>query len=406
MTRESAQYRRAMVRLRGRSDGAVLRGLPTDAGSGASGVPRGVIVLLGMAGAVVTVAGLRSVSHIIGPVFLALMLTVTASPLSTWLRRHGTPVWAAAAALMATVYLVLLGLGGALVVSVARLVELMPQYQSQFTQLRADVAQTLGDLGVDTQQTGDVAGLIQPGGVTDLLQAVLGGVLGLLSNGLFLLAVVLFLCIDAVHFPARLGQAAMQRPQVVDALRTFAQGTRRYLLVSTIFGVIVAVIDTLMLWALDVPLPVLWGLLSFITNYIPNIGFVVGLIPPALLALLEGGVEQMATVIVLYCVVNFVIQSVIQPKIVGDAVGLSATMSFLSLVFWTWVLGPLGALLAIPLSLLAKGLLIDIDPTTRWINPLIAAHGPDDEPVRPDAHEPARQDAHRGVDPAAAAQPR
>ena len=77
----------------------------------------------------------------------------------------------------------------------------------------------------------------------------------------------------------------------------------------------------------------------------------------------------------LYCVVNFVIQSVIQPKIVGDAVGLSATMSFLSLVFWAWVLGPLGALLAIPLSLLTKGLLVDIDPATQWIGPLISAHG-------------------------------
>jgi AI-2 transport protein TqsA len=148
-----------------------------------------------------------------------------------------------------------------------------------------------------------------------------------------------------------------------------------------VFGLIVAVVDTVMLWALGVPLPLLWGLLSFITNYIPNIGFIIGLVPPALLALLEGGVEQMTMVIVLYCVVNFVIQSVIQPKVVGDAVGLSATVSFLSLVFWTWVLGPLGALLAIPLSLLTKGLLVDIDPTTRWINPLISASNADDDPA-------------------------
>jgi predicted PurR-regulated permease PerM len=66
-----------------------------------------------------------------------------------------------------------------------------------------------------------------------------------------------------------------------------------------------------------------------------------------------------------------VIQSVIQPKVVGDAVGLSATLSFLSLVFWAWVLGALGALLAIPLSLLVKALLVDVDPRARWLNPLI-----------------------------------
>jgi predicted PurR-regulated permease PerM len=339
-----------------------------------------MIVLLSMAGVVVTVAGIRSVSGILGPVFLALMLTVTASPLSTWLRRHGAPDWAAAAALVVTVYLVLFGLGGALVLALSRLVDLMPQYQSQFAQLRADVTRALGDLGVGAQQVRDVAGWIQPGGVAGVLHAVLGGVLGLLSNGIFLLAVLLFLCLDAVHFPDRLRTAAAQRPEVIGALRSFARGTRRYLLVSTVFGLVVAVIDTLVLWALGVPLPVLWGLLSFITNYIPNIGFVIGLVPPALLALLEGGPARMAMVIGLYCAVNFVIQSVVQPKMVGAAVGLSATVSFLSLVFWSWVLGPLGALLAIPLSLLAKGLLIDVDPATRWIDPLIGAGGPDDVP--------------------------
>ncbi|RZU49437.1 putative PurR-regulated permease PerM [Krasilnikovia cinnamomea] len=394
MTRRPGRYRPAVVRLRGRVDGAVPgHHLLGDANGGGYALPRGVIVLLGLAGTVVTVAGMREVANLVAPVFLALMLTVTASPLSTWLRRKGAPAWAAGLALVATVYLVLLSLGGALVLSVARLVDLLPHYQDKFAQLRADTAQSLSDLGIDTQQVQEVAGLIQPSSVTDLLQAVLGGVVGALSNGVFLLAVLLFLCLDAVHFPARLGTAARQRPEVVGALRSFAQGTRRYLLVSTVFGLIVAVIDTGVLWALGIPLPVLWGLLSFITNYIPNIGFVIGLIPPALLGLLEGGPRLMGMVIVLYCVVNFVIQSVIQPKIVGDAVGLSATMSFLSLVFWTWVLGPLGALLAIPLSLLAKGLLVDIDPGTRWMNSLISSDGSAGMPAERNGRDRIRRTA-------------
>ncbi len=260
-----------------------------------------------------------------------------------------------------------------MVFALTRLVDLMPQYQAQFAQLRTDAIQTLDGLGVGPQQVEELTGPIRADGVADLVHAVLGGAVGVLSDSFFLLAVLLFLCLDAVHFPARLRRAARERPEVVGALRGFAQGTRRYLLVSTIFGIIVATIDTLMLWALGIPLPLLWGLLSFITNYIPNIGFVVGLVPPALLGLLEGGPRLMVAVIALYCLVNFVIQSVIQPKIVGDAVGLSASVSFLSLVFWTWVLGPLGALLAIPLSLLTKGLLVDIDPRTRWIDSLISA---------------------------------
>jgi AI-2 transport protein TqsA len=356
-----------------------------DGGHGASLLPRGVVVLLGLAGAVVAVAGMRLVADILGPVLLALMLTVTASPIGDWLRRHGAPAWAAALALIATVYVILLGLGGALVFAMARLVDLMPQYQAQFAQLRTDAVQTLNGWGIGPQQVAELTGPIRADGVANLVHSVLGGAIGVLSDSFFLIAVLLFLCLDAVNFPARLGIAAKERPEVVGALRGFAQGTRRYLLVSTVFGIIVAVIDTLMLWGLGIPLPVLWGLLSFITNYIPNIGFVVGLVPPALLGLLEGGPKLMFVVIALYCVVNFIIQSVIQPKIVGDAVGLSASVSFLSLVFWAWVLGPLGALLAIPLSLLTKGLLVDIDPTTRWIGSLISSDGSAGESAAPAA---------------------
>ena len=185
--------------------------------------------------------------------------------------------------------------------------------------------------------------------------------------------------VGAADFPRRLRAVATTRPAVVFALTSFAHGTRTYLNVSTAFGLLVAVIDTAALWILGVPLPLLWGLLSYVTNYIPNIGFVIGLAPPALLALLEGGPKLMLVVIVVYCVINFVLQSVIQPKFVGDAVNLSLPLTFLSLIFWTAVIGPIGAILAIPLTLLAKALLVDIDPDTRWLAHLLTSDAPDDE---------------------------
>jgi AI-2 transport protein TqsA len=338
-----------------------------------AGLPRGVVVLLGTACLVIVVGGMRVTSELIGPVFLALMLTVTISPIAIRMRAKGVPLWLAMVINVLAVYLLLLVLGGAMALSLGRLVDLLPQYQQQFLDLRADIGNTLSNLGIDqTQVAAALDKATTPGQVVGVIEWLFGGIAGALSNTVFLLATLLFMCVDAIGFPARLAASGAQRPQVAGALREFAQGTRRYLWVTTVFGLGVAVIDTLALWALDIPLPFLWGLLSFITNYIPNVGFIIGVIPPALLGLLQGGLEKMIWVIVVYCAINFVIQSIIQPKVVGNAVGLSATVSFLSLIFWAWVLGPLGALLAIPLSLLAKGLLVDIDPSTRWLTPLVS----------------------------------
>ena len=169
---------------------------------------------------------------------------------------------------------------------------------------------------------------------------------------------------------------------------------------TTVFGFIVAVLDTIALAILGIPLAITWGLLSFITNYIPNIGFILGVIPPALLGLLTGGPKLMVIVIVVYCVLNVVIQSVIQPRFIGDAVGLSVTVTFVVLFFWAWLLGPLGAILAIPLTLLAKALLVDIDPQAKWADALLRASAKEPDPAEPPpVKKPRRRRRGHRADP-------
>jgi len=345
-------------------------------------LPRGVILVLGSAGLVVTFVGIRAAAGILGPVFLALMLAVAVSPAQSWLENRGMPKWAATLVNLALLYAVLAGLAAVLVVSVARLVTVLPQYASEAQDLIDSLDQRLTDLGVGAGEAHTISQQVDLGKVLDALAGVLGSVAGVLSDLVFLLALLFFMGIDAGGYGQRVTALSRLRPEVAGALSAFARGTRRYLVVSTVFGVIVGVIDTIALALLGIPLPVLWGLLSFITNYIPNVGFVIGLIPPALLGLLDGGLDEMLAVIVVYSVINFVIQTIIQPKVVGDTVNLSVTITFLALAVWAWVLGPLGALLAIPLTLLAKALLVDIDPATRWITTLIDARPP---PVPPGA---------------------
>src|SRR5699024_3097637 len=149
------------------------------------------------------------------------------------------------------------------------------------------------------------------------------------------------------------------QPPLSAALSDFAGGVRRYWVVATILGLIVAFLDVIALAIIDVPLIWVWGVLAFLTNYIPNIGFVIGLIPPALLALVDSGWQSALWVIIAYSVLNFVIQAIIQPKFTGESVGVTPLISFFSLLFWVWVLGWLGALLALPATLLLKALLVD-----------------------------------------------
>jgi predicted PurR-regulated permease PerM len=337
----------------------------------APALPRTVLALVAIAAAVVVIGGLKASSGIFAPLFLALVLTVLVHPLRRWLDRW-MPSWAASLVCILAVYLLILGLALAVVVSVARFATLLPQYTDEFNQRIDDLTTWLKDAGVSQDQINKVGSSFDLGQLGSFITAILGELAGLASNLFFILTLVLFMTMDGGTFPRQLERARAVRPLIVGAFSEFASGTRRYLGVSTVFGLIVAVLDTIALEILGVPAPFLWGLLAFITNYIPNIGFVIGLIPPAVLALLEGGPSLMIAVIAVYCVLNVVIQTVIQPKVVGDSVGLSTTLSFVSLVFWAWVVGPLGALLAIPLTLFVKALFIDADPSLRWLRPLIS----------------------------------
>jgi predicted PurR-regulated permease PerM len=363
-----------------------------------STLPRGLIVLLGLAGAVVAIAGTKAFAGIIGPVFLALMLVVGVQPLGDWLQRKGAPKWVAVISTLTAVYLILLGLVAALVVSIAQLATLLPQYTDKADELIANVQDQFAQMNIGSEQVEKALSSIDLGKIIGLVDDVLLGLLGVFSNLFFILALLIFMAMDASSFGERMRAVAYSRADIAYAFSSFASGTRSYLIVSTVFGLIVAVIDAGALWAMGIPLPILWGLLSFITNYIPNIGFVIGVIPPALIALLEGGPTLMLWVIVVYSVINVIIQSVIQPKFVGEAVGLSVTLTFLALVFWGWVIGPLGALLAIPMTLLAKALLLDIDPSTRWANALITGSPPSAEELATAEAEAAQKTAELQAD--------
>ncbi|WP_248126515.1 AI-2E family transporter [Micrococcus lacusdianchii] len=339
--------------------------------------PRMLVIVLTLAGLVVVVQFVQGISQIVAPVFLGLNLVIVAYPLQSWLIRRGVHPVLGAAATVLLVCSVLAVVVGMLLWSALELITALPEYAAQFERIVQDVVAWLGTMGVTPDMVNSRLAQID-------LQAVSGAAvtaLTTIATNIYavvgLLATVImgmfFLAMDSMAVERRVDLLNTARHELGRALLDFAHGVRRYWIVTTVFGLIVAVLDVVALMAIGVPMVLVWGVLSFLTNYIPNIGFVIGLIPPALLGLMEGGWGAFLGVVVSYSVLNFVLQSIIQPKVAGDAVGVVPTVSFLSLLFWAWVLGPLGAILALPCTLLVKAVLIDADPGSRWVNSLIAS---------------------------------
>jgi AI-2 transport protein TqsA len=358
--------------LPGESSQAEAQPAPTSSlDPSPGGMPRWLLLLVGAACATIAVAGLRSVAWLVAPVFLALVVVIALAPVQRYLLRVGAPRWLATAVLLVLVWTVLLSFVGLLVLSVAQLAALLPDYTDRAEVLINGVVRDLNDAGIVSGQLSDLVSQVDYSQLVGVASGLLGRLRDAASTLLLLLTALIFVTIESSGFGRRMGLVGDERPHLLVALSLFIQGTRSYLIVSTVFGAIVAFGDWIALSIIGIPAAGIWGLLAFVTNYVPNIGFILGVVPPALLGLLEGGWPELIAVVVTYSLLNFVVQTLIQPRFVGDSVGLSMTVTFIALLFWGWVMGALGALLAIPLTLLVKVMLVDLDPRGHWLDALL-----------------------------------
>ena len=344
---------------------------------------QGEAIVIIVAGLAVSCAGIYFARALIGPAFFALTLVITVRPLVSWASRHHVPRSMSAVGAILLIYAFVLMMFAALGIAIAQLVDTLPDYAVKFQAIWGGIQEMLARFGVDQSALfGQISQAMDTGRIVMVAQGLLAQITNFGSILSVMALTVIFLMFDMSRIEVRAQALTVLKPGIARALADFAGAVRSYWLVSTVFGLIVAFFDVIALGFLGVPMAVTWGVLSFITNYIPNIGFFLGVIPPALLALVDSGPWTALWVVVAYAVLNFVIQSLIQPKFTGDAVGLNTTTTFLSLLFWSQVIGALGTILAVPLTLFVKCVLIDSDSRSRWVGIFLSAG---DNPVlRPD----------------------
>lgn len=264
-------------------------------------------------------------------------------------------------------YAVLGALGLMLFYAGVQFVNLVTDFADELRSTAQGVVDSLASAGLDQEAADATASILEPATLVDFAASLSGTAIGVFSTMFLVLAYVIFMAADSTgYLRAEQSFGPSARP-VARRSAAYCQGVRKYYVVNASFGLVVAAVDGLALWAIGIPAPLVWAILSFVTNFVPNIGFILGVIPPAVLALVVGGWPLFLAVIAIYSVVNVVLQVLVQPKFVSDAVSLSLTLSFFSVIFWTFLIGPLGAILSIPLTLLVRAIVLEGDPRNRWL---------------------------------------
>jgi AI-2 transport protein TqsA len=386
VTPDASPYREAMIggwRLRRaspRADAAPAGYASTGTAPTASvarhppPVARGTMILVALAAATVTVLGISALRGILAPTLLTLVLVICANPVRTFLLKKGVPGGIATGAVILVVFGLLAGFTYTILIAFAQFIAMLPSYSAQFADIGQHITGWLSSLGIPPEARSVSAG-IDPGSIATAVSEALGSVVGITGALVIVLTMMILMAADAVFSRTILGQLSTHKPDLVVAVGRYAVDVRRYMVVTAVLGMVQGALNAIALYILQVPAALLWGLLAFLCSFIPNIGYFFAIIPPLVFGSLVGGWTTAIVIIIVYGLINAIIQSVIQPRLVGHAVSLSQTITFFSVLFWAAVIGPIGAILAIPLTLLAKTVLVDANPEAHWWRPAL---GPTD----------------------------
>jgi len=325
--------------------------------------------LLTVAAVVVIFAGIKAATAIVIPVLLAAFIAILCSPLLTWLGRHGVSKVISLFAIIGAVVIVGFVMASILGNSVADFNADLSQNSEQLQQHQQQVIDWLQNRGIDTAAL-DSHNLFDGGAIMQYTAQALNSLSAALTNGFLILMIVIFMLMEASSMPAKLKIVTQSHPEALTGLDTFLKSVNRYMAIKTMTSLGTGLLVLVMLLILKVKFALLWALLAFLFNYIPNIGSILASIPAILLALIDLGAMSALGTAIGYMTVNMVVGNVIEPRIMGEGLGLSTLVVFLSLIFWGFILGPVGMLLSVPLTVMIK-IGLDTREETRWLSVLL-----------------------------------
>jgi len=334
--------------------------------------------LIGLAAFVIVVAGMQAAASLLVPFLLAAFIAIICLPPLHWLAAKRVPSGAAVLLIALAIVLIGLLLGAFVGSSVADFSHNLPSYQVRLKALTGDTLQWLAGFGISISSQSALDAL-NPSAAMGLAGKLLAGLGNALTNTFLIILTVIFLLIEATALPYKWKEMGSSAPPV-QGFETFISSVSSYFSIKTWVSLATGVFISIWLAVIGVDYPLLWGLIAFLFNFVPNIGSIIAAVPAILLALVQLGGGEALLAGVGYLIANVLMGNVIEPKFMGKGVGLSTLVVFLSLVFWGWVLGPVGMLLSVPLTMIVK-LALESNEQTHWLAILL---GPDVPKKHPD----------------------
>ncbi len=349
--------------------------------------------MLTAAACIVIIAGMKAAAVILVPFLLSAFIAIISAPPMFWLQRKGVPAVLA----MILVVLSILGIGIIIAAlagqSINQFTRDLPLYEAKIKAQTTAAMAILTRLGVDTSSLA-LTEIFNPGAAMKLAAAVLNGLGNMLTNGFLILMTVIFMLLEAASFPVKL-QAIRETPEAsLTHWENFLTHVKQYMAIKTWVSLATGIIISIWLAVLGVDFPLLWGVLAFALNYVPNIGSIIAAVPAVLLAMIQLGMTKALLAAGGYVAVNLLMGNIVEPRFMGKGLGLSTLVVFLSLLFWGWVLGPVGMLLSVPLTITAK-IALDSRSETRWLAVLLGPESGARPPAEsgPEPPAPAEDDA-------------
>ncbi len=324
--------------------------------------------LVQVAAVIIILAGLMTAKTIVIPILLAVFITILTTPFLMWLQEKGLPQGVALIGIV-VILIIMMTLLGLLISSSLHDFSLnLPGYEQKLKHDMSGLVKWMHEKGFKFADEGIIS-MINPSKIAQLASGFIKGFGSMLTNSFMILLLVIFMLLEVSAFSKKMEAIHASASEHV---AEFLVKIKRYMMIKSIFSFFTGLLVYIALLLIGLDYALLWGVLAFLLNFVPNIGSIIAAVPAVLLALIQLGTMGALEVSAVFIVVNVILGSVLEPKYMGQGLGLSTLVVFISLLFWGWVFGPVGMLLSIPLTIMVK-LALELDSKTRWIAVLLGS---------------------------------